>query len=187
MNEIINWMEGTLVRLIPVDSERDSKKFAEWHRNSEYSRLLNGDPALMFSSKGIGEWLKKNELAKDMVFFAIQSIEDGTIIGEIGLDDIQPGSPNVFVGISIGDPQYWGRGYGTDAMRILLRYAFSFLNMHRVSLSVFGYNERAIRSYEKAGFRHEGSLHNWLNRDGRRWDLHFMGILQSEWKTEKAN
>ncbi len=175
-------LRGELVQLVPVEKDRDSKVFTQWRRNSEYSRLLNGDPAIQFSAKSIEKWLEKNELSSELVYFAIRKLADQQIIGEITLDDIKPFSTNVFVGISIGEAPLWGKGFGSDAMRLILRYAFTILNVHRVSLTVFGYNQRAIRSYEKVGFHHEGKLVNWLNRDGQRWDLHFMGILKSDWE-----
>jgi len=76
----------------------------------------------------------------------------------------------------------WGKGYGTDAMRVLLRFAFTEINLHRVSLTVFGYNPRAIRSYEKAGFVVEGRARQRLRRDGQWWEVVYMGILKDEWK-----
>lgn len=179
-NELI--LRGEFVQLVAVEKERDSKLFTQWRRNSEYIRLLNGDPAILFSAKSTEKWIEKEDLAAEVVSFAIQNLQDGIIIGEIALDDILPSSTNVFVGIAIGEADLWGKGYGTDAMRIILRYAFGVLNVHRVSLTVFGYNQRAIRSYEKVGFHHEGQLTDWLNRDGKRWDLHFMGILKTEWE-----
>jgi RimJ/RimL family protein N-acetyltransferase len=66
-------------------------------------------------------------------------------------------------------------------MQVILRFAFEELNLYRVSLDVFEYNPRAVRSYEKAGFSHEGRLRRCLNRNGRRWDLIYMGILRDEW------
>ena len=66
-------------------------------------------------------------------------------------------------------------------MNILLRYAFTELNLWRVSLGVFEYNPRAIRSYEKVGFQHEGRSRKHLNHEGKRWDIFFMGILRDEW------
>jgi RimJ/RimL family protein N-acetyltransferase len=80
----------------------------------------------------------------------------------------------------------WNKGFGTEAMKLILRYAFDLLNLNRISLTVFEYNARAILSYEKAGFRVEGQHRKWVNRDGKRWDLISMGILQSEWR-EVAN
>ena len=68
-------------------------------------------------------------------------------------------------------------------MKVLLRYAFEELNLHRVNLSVFEYNPRAIRSYEKAGFRHEGRQRDALHRCGKRWDMLYMGILKSDWES----
>jgi len=67
-------------------------------------------------------------------------------------------------------------------MRVILRYGFGILNLNHVSLTVFEYNMRGVRSYEKAGFKHEGIQRHFLNRDGRRWDMYRMGILKSEWE-----
>ena len=86
------------------------------------------------------------------------------------------------MGIQIGERDYWGKGYGTDALRVLLRYAFDELNLQRVSLSVLEGNARAMRSYEKCGFRYEGrERHAWAY-DGRRWDEIYMGLLREEWE-----
>ena len=66
-------------------------------------------------------------------------------------------------------------------MKLVLRYAFTELNLRRVTLNVFEYNPRAIRCYEKLGFQHEGRVRKYLNREGRRWDLMYMGIMKEEW------
>ena len=88
---------------------------------------------------------------------------------------------DAFVGIGIGNRNDWSKGYGSDAMKIILRFAFTELNLRRVTLNVFEYNPRAIRSYEKTGFRHEGRMRNALLRNGKRWDMFYMGILREEW------
>jgi RimJ/RimL family protein N-acetyltransferase len=88
---------------------------------------------------------------------------------------------DAFVGLGIGEIEYWSKGYGTDIMNVLLRYAFTEINLKRVTLSVFEYNPRAIRSYEKAGFCHEKRRRRALNREGQRWDELYMGILREEW------
>nr|MBA3627817.1 GNAT family N-acetyltransferase [Chloroflexota bacterium] len=75
----------------------------------------------------------------------------------------------------------WGQGYGTEAASLMLAHAFERLGLHRVGLSVFSFNERAIRSYEKAGFRIEGRLRDAIARDGRYWDEIQMGALRPEW------
>jgi RimJ/RimL family protein N-acetyltransferase len=85
------------------------------------------------------------------------------------------------VGLSIGKREDWGQGYGTEMMRLLLQFAFMEINLRRVTLAVFDYNPRAIRAYEKAGFRHEGRIRQFLHKEGQRWDMLFMGVLREEW------
>jgi len=87
----------------------------------------------------------------------IRTLDGDCLIGEIGLDGIKYTHGDAFVGISLGERDFWGKGYGTDAMRVLLRFAFTELNLRRVSLDVFEYNPRAVRSYEKVGFVVEGA------------------------------
>jgi RimJ/RimL family protein N-acetyltransferase len=106
---------------------------------------------------------------------------ENKLIGGLGLDVVDWATRDSFVGIFLGEREYWGKGCGTDAMRLLLQYAFTELNLWRVSLGVFEYNPRAIRSYEKVGFRHEGKMRQYLNHEGRRWDILYMGILRDEW------
>lgn len=103
------------------------------------------------------------------------------MIGELGLDVVNWPGRDAFVGLGIGETEYWNKGYGTDVMNILLRFAFLEVNLQRVTLSVFEYNPRAIRSYEKAGFRHEGRVRKVLNKEGKLWDVLLMGILREEW------
>ena len=85
------------------------------------------------------------------------------------------------MGLSIGERENWDKGYGTEMVNLLLRFAFTEVNLRRVTLTVFEYNPRAVRVYEKVGFRHEGRERKSLNREGRRWDMIFMGILREEW------
>jgi RimJ/RimL family protein N-acetyltransferase len=90
------------------------------------------------------------------------------------------------VGIAIGERDFWGRGYGTEAMQLVLGYAFLELNLRRVSLALHAYNERALKSYEKAGFKLEGVMRGEVLREGRRTDTLFMGILREEWLQGQA-
>jgi RimJ/RimL family protein N-acetyltransferase len=177
-----------LVRLKAENPEMHSKLFVGWVRDSEYWRLMANVPPFPWTQEGVRKHIEK-ELEKDdprNVFFAIHALEDDRIIGEIGLDGISYTRGDTFIGIDIGEREYWDRGYGTDAMKVLLRYAFTELNLHRVSLNVFEYNPRAIRSYEKCGFRVEGHAHEAFQRENRRWDLIYMGILKDEWQALHA-
>jgi RimJ/RimL family protein N-acetyltransferase len=175
---------GELVRLVEADPQTAAEAFHRWALDSEYWRLLASNSPVPWSVKKIKEWIEK-ELDKTPATsysFLIRTLEDDRLIGEIGLDGIEWTHGDTFVGIGVGDRACWNKGYGTDAMRIILRYAFTELNLYRVSLDVFEYNPRAIRSYEKAGFKIEGRAREFLHRNGRRWDLIFMGILREEWQ-----
>lgn len=174
---------GKLVRLMAVNSQQLAEALSRWGRDSEYWRLLAADPARLHTIKSTKEWLEKEqdkELPKNFIF-EIHTLADDRLIGETGFDGIRWQHGDTFIGIGLGERDFWSNGYGTDAMRIMLRYAFTELNLHRVSLDVFEYNPRAIRSYEKAGFKHEGRQRQFMMREGRRWDLLFMGITQAEW------
>lgn len=83
--------------------------------------------------------------------------------------------------IGIGNTDYRGKGYGAEAVRLILRYAFYELNLNRVGLDVIEYNEQAIRTYEKAGFQLEGRVRSAVLRDGNSYDRIMMGMLYSEW------
>jgi RimJ/RimL family protein N-acetyltransferase len=84
------------------------------------------------------------------------------------------------LGIIIGDKGHWGRGYGSDAIGALLRWAFDNLNLNRIHLTVWSYNTRAIRCYEKCGFRHEGIMRQARYYDGQYHDEWVMAILRDE-------
>jgi RimJ/RimL family protein N-acetyltransferase len=180
-------LQGELVRLVSLDPAKMAEYFSKWSRDSEYLRLLDAGTAVTFSVKSVKEWLEKELLQENPGhWFMIQSLEDERLIGEVGLDGIRWSQGESFVGIGLGDRDSWGKGYGTDAMRTILRYAFRELNLRRISLDVFEYNPRAIRSYEKAGFVYEGRIRQELQRDGRRWDVIYMGILREEWEKREA-
>ena len=183
-----NLFQGELVRLSIEDPETQSVVHARWGRDSEYLRLLDSDSASMWSAKKFKEWFDE-ELKKDsfnQITFHIHTLEDDRLIGFIGLGDIEWNNGDAWVGIGIGEREYWGKGYGTDAMRTLLRYAFTELNLHRINLGAFVYNPRAIRSYEKAGFTVEGYEREALHRDGNYTDSIYMGILREEWQARNA-
>lgn len=178
---------GELVRLAAADPQAIAEAFSRWQRDSEYFRLLASEAAFPYSIRAIKSWIEKDLERDPLPFspFLIRTLAEDRLIGDIGLDSVRNGHGDTFVGIGIGEREYWGKGYGTDAMRIVLRFAFTELNLHRVSLDVFEYNPRAVRSYEKAGFKHEGRARGVLHRAGRRWDLIYMGILRQEWEAQQ--
>jgi RimJ/RimL family protein N-acetyltransferase len=180
MNDIYT---GKLVRLSALDADEASKAFSRWDRDSEFRRLLDSGVAHMHSLKETKKWIEKQleKQSSHQHWFTIRRLDDDTLLGEIGLYVVDWSSRDAFVGLGIGEREFWGKSYGTDAMKVILRYAFTEVNLNRVTLGVFEYNPRAIRSYEKAGFHHEGRERKLLNKEGKRWDLLYMGILREDW------
>ena len=106
--------------------------------------------------------------------------ETDNLIGMTGLHHIDARNRHASFGITIGDKQLWGKGHGTKATGLMIRHAFRTLNLNRLWLHVYEYNPRAIRVYEKLGFRIEGRLRQDMFRDGRYWDTLVMGVLREE-------
>jgi RimJ/RimL family protein N-acetyltransferase len=175
-------LNGEAVYLAALEPEKAAELFSRWAGDTEYLRLANSDPVIQFSVAGIKTWLEEHLYDKDNFSFIIHTRQENRAIGDIGLFGIDWIHRNAYLGIAIGEREEWGKGYGTDAVRVILRLAFTEFNLHRVSLTVFDYNQRAIRSYEKAGFRVEGRQRGYLKREGQRWDLIYMGILRRDWE-----
>ena len=174
---------GNLVRLAAEEPESMAKAFVRWNLDSEYFRMLDSAPQLMWSEKKYKEWLEK-DVEKDPaqnLFFGIRTLADNQLIGFMALFDESWQHGDALVAIAVGERDCWSKGYGTDAMRVMLDYVFSELNLRRLTLIVFEHNPRAIRSYQKAGFVLEGRVRGAMLREGRRWDWYYMGILGEEW------
>ncbi len=181
--------KGDLVRLSAMDAEEIGKAFTKQERDSELIRLMEMGPTRLHSEKAAVKFFEKmlEEYSPANHFFSIRALEDNRLLGDINIDVINDwGSRDSFVGLGIYNREDWGKGYGTDAMKVMLRFAFTEMNLRRVTLTVFEYNPRAIRSYEKVGFRHEGRMRGRLVKDGKRWDMLFMGILYEDWKEMAA-
>jgi len=102
-------------------------------------------------------------------------------IGITSLIQIDLKNRNAECIIDIGEKEYWGKGYGGEALKLLLDYVFLEMNLYRVSLRVFSFNEKAIKLYERLGFKQEGISRQFLFREGKWHDLVHMGILQQEY------
>ena len=124
-------------------------------------------------------WFERVSSDKTGREFAIEA--DGRYIGHVGLREIDAGNQKAHLAIGIENPAYWDRGYGAEAIRLILRCAFETLTLHRVQLRVAAYNTRAIRCYEKCGFRHEGVERDSFFVDGTWHDDLLMSILREDW------
>jgi RimJ/RimL family protein N-acetyltransferase len=180
-------LTGEKIYLAALEPEKVAELFNRWSGDTEYWRLANSDPAIQYFVASIKTWLEEHFYDKDDFFFTIHTRQDNHPIGDVGLSGIDWIHRNAYLGIAIGERGEWGEGYGTDTVRVILRLAFAELNLHRVSLTVFEYNQRAIHSYEKAGFRMEERQRGYLKREGQRWDLLYMGILRREWEMNQMS
>ncbi len=107
---------------------------------------------------------------------------DGVYIGTIALMKLDERNRHAELAIVIGEKDYWSKGYGSQMMHTLLEYGFEGLNLDRLYLHVFSFNERAIKFYEKFNFKHEGTLRNMLYRNGKYHDLLAYGLMRDEWQ-----
>jgi len=172
---------GQLVRMAAKQAE-DTKAFARWSEDPEYLRLLFRDPAVPRSPESFEDKKDDKHHHDGRHFeFTFRTLADDKFIGFGGLN-VSWANQGASLWIGIGEPDYRGKGYGSDAMRLLVNYAFRELGLYRVGLEVFGYNTRAIHVYEKLGFVYEGAQREALYREGQRYDTLSMSILRPEWE-----
>jgi RimJ/RimL family protein N-acetyltransferase len=153
---------------------------SRWYRDPEVSRLTRYSMRPM-SQEEIDRFFASRLLNPGSVAYGIHELPTDRLIGLTTFSSLDADNGSVLFHITIGERDAWGRGLGTEATRLMLSLAFDRMRLHRVGLSVFAFNERAIRSYLKAGFRVEGRLREAIARDGRHWDEIQMGILRDEW------
>lgn len=170
---------GDKVRLTALTRD-DLPTFARWLGSMELRRLLSPGRVIPFNMDDEKAWYDSITRPEDRPF-AIRTLEDDRLLGSCGIHDINWQSRHGIVGIMIGERDAWGKGYGSDALNVLLRYCFNELNLNRVALQVFSYNTRARRAYEKLGFVHEGTLREAILRDGVYHDILLMAILAREY------
>ncbi len=173
---------GSLVRLSDDSPEVLAKAMSKWDRDTEQHRLADSDPAQMWSEKKLKEFIEKRKESDSRSFrFSNHTLGEDKLIGGVGLWVSSWTHGDTWLGISIGERDYWGKGYGTDAMRLAVQYGFLELNLRRISLGLHAYNERALKSYQKVGFQLEGRMRGEGLKDGVRFDSLWMGILREEW------
>jgi RimJ/RimL family protein N-acetyltransferase len=173
---------GRLVRLAAATPE-DQEAMAAWSLDDTYLRMLDDDP--IRPQNAASYQYASNPDGQGSVYFHLRTLSDDTFIGFVVLFSIKGASQTCDMAIGIGNPEYRGKGYGQDALRLILNYAFSELNLYRVGLTVMSYNAAAIKSYERAGFVLEGAKRQMVYREGKRHDLLVYGILRDEWAEKR--
>jgi RimJ/RimL family protein N-acetyltransferase len=168
-------LEGDLVRLRAV--EHSDVEWVNAHFwNPNVTRFL--EAVWPESTAGTEAFIASARASDTVVYFLIETLA-GEPAGACSLDGISARTRTGSLGIWI-DEQRWNEGLGTDAVRTLCRFGFREMNLHRIQLHVFDFNERGMRAYEKVGFREEGRLRGHWFVDGRRIDVVVMGLLADE-------
>jgi RimJ/RimL family protein N-acetyltransferase len=157
--------EGERVRLTALSGD-DATTIAGWYENAAFMRLFDATTAYPLNAEQVIERISEWQKSDTDFVFAVRRLEDQALIGIVGLAEISWRNRLASLEIAL-DPNHWGQGYGSEALRLVLRYGFAELNLHRVQLTVFAYNEAARRLYEKTGFRHEGAFREAVYRDGQ--------------------
>ena len=178
-------IEGDLVALGPLRREH-IPLYLRWINDFGTTRML-GLPPRPTTLEQETAWYEHAAVDDARTGFTIYERATGRAIGNCGLHEVDRFNRRTVVGIMIGEPEARGRGYGTEAMRLLLDYAFTGLGLHNVMLKVFEYNLAGRRCYEKVGFREIGRRREsrWYN--GRFWDEISMDILASEFESPVLN
>ncbi len=172
---------GKKVRLRAIERQ-DIPTFVRWFNDPEVRQYLQAYEPMSTAQEE--RWFEDHLAKKDNFNFGIEALvgEAWVHVGNLGLDQVDWKNRCAVFGIVMGEKAYWGQGYGTDATRTALRFAFRELNLHRVELDVYDYNPRAMRCYEKAGFRRDGTRRQAHFHDGQYYDVHVMSILQDEFQ-----
>jgi RimJ/RimL family protein N-acetyltransferase len=183
--------QGEHICLAPIDHEKDPEIEAKWTQDATYMRLLSLDPVRPFSAAQLKKKYeaieKEQDESRSSYYFTIRMREDDRLIGFIHLTWIEWSNGNAWIRMGIGDAEARGHGYGSEALRLILRYAFAELNLYRISIAIPEYNAVALHIAQKAGFVEEVRRRQGINRDGKRWDLLNLGILRQEWEARHGS
>ncbi|MFB9325212.1 GNAT family N-acetyltransferase [Paenibacillus aurantiacus] len=171
---------GSLIRFAAPRPE-DADELARFSESYEYLIQVDTENAIPQTPDAYGNAGRANTIE-----FHLRTLEDDRFIGFVALHSIEWNNQAALVAVGIGDPNERGRGYGIEALRMILRYAFHELNLNRVGLDVISYNEAAYRAYKKAGFIDEGRARSAVLRGGQSYDLIKMGLLRAEWEAMQA-
>lgn len=185
--------EGRLVRLGPIDMEKDPPVESRWTHDGGYLLLTAASPPWPIPPERVrknDEALEKQAQEEKSAFpYAVRlrsedAAQDDRLVGYARLSRIEWSNGNADVRLAIGDPADRRQGYGSEALILLLRIAFHELNLRRVTARVPGYNEAALAFFRKHGFAEEVRRREALRAEGRTWDEVVVGLLREEWKDE---
>ncbi len=179
-----NWFPEVLTgRLVTLrrHAPQNVEAFRRWYADPEIARLARYQQSPMRPDE-IDRFFASRVVGPDALAMAVHERSTNRLIGTCAFSQLDGDNGSALYHITIGESDAWGRGYGTEATRLMIDHAFSTLGLHRIALFVFEFNERAIRAYRRCGFVIEGRSRESVWRDGRWWDELAMSILESDWR-----
>ena len=180
-------LEGKRIRLAPLE-RKHIDHFLKWFNDPEITQYLTIYKPMTRDWEE--EWFSNLKTREDSVYFSIQIIDEkdqDKIIGNCAIQDINNKNRACSCGITIGEKNYQNKGYGTEAMEMLVEYGFNTLNMNRIELSVYEFNSRAFKTYQKVGFVEEGRKRQARYHNGKYQDEIIMAILREDWENKEKN
>lgn len=177
----VRFLEGERVFLRPIGTE-DTEILYRSLFNKE-TRMMTGTQK-HFTREQIHQYIANKGQDSSSVLLLICLCENDQVIGDVQIGDIDRNNRNAFIRISIDQNAYQGKGYGSEALLLMLDYGFGILNLHRIELNVFSFNERAIHTYEKLGFQREGVQRQALYYNHTYHDSILMSMLADEYRAK---
>ncbi|GGA51178.1 aminoglycoside N(6')-acetyltransferase [Kroppenstedtia guangzhouensis] len=176
---MVKLLGGERVYLRPPEKKDTGLLFRSFY-NPEVRRLTGTYQVI--SMDAMESWLERVIQDDSRLLLLIVERESDRVVGDVELLEIHPVNRSAHIRIALHDEKEFGKGYGTEAMGLMLDHGFGHLNLHRIELEVFDYNHRGIRTYEKLGFRREGVKREALFNDGTYHDVIQMGLLAGEYR-----
>ena len=177
--------EGKLIRLAPIDHDKDPEVESRWTHDLDLLRSLSQKPAMPLS---VGQMKKRYESiekevdeSKKIFHFTIRDMQDDRLLGFVRIEWIEWTHGTGNLKLAIGDQAERNKGYGSEALSLMLRFAFNELNLYRLSAIVGEDNPGALRFFMRHGFVEEVRRRKALLRDSQTWDIIHLGILREEW------
>ncbi|QBD80916.1 N-acetyltransferase [Ktedonosporobacter rubrisoli] len=168
--------ERTYLR--PLEPAQDSHLYATWHNDEEVRRYFSIYPGSEVRNKERLESLYKDSRH---IIFGVALTSDNSLIGLVGLRDINYMNQSAELYVIVGERSLWGKGYGTEAARLMSRYGFMELNLNRIQAQTMEENIGGWRAAEKAGFKYEGVMRQVIPRFGKFHDERVYSLLRQEY------
>ncbi len=183
------FFEGEHIYLTAPDPDRDAALESKWTHDPAYLRLLSAEVVRPLSpsqvKKKYEDMEREAEKSRNAFHFAIRARDGDRLLGFIRVSDIEWPHGHGRLQLGIGDANDRGHGYGTEALKLILRYAFDELSLYRLTAVAPEYNVGVIRLLERAGFQIEVRRRQAVQRDGKHWDMIMLGLLREEWERDQ--